>query len=106
MGERANVFSLRQMITMLVVIALSSVASSANANSPRTPIKHLIVIVGENRSFDHLFGAYRPCDGQSVMNLLSQQTINPDGTPGANFAKAQQWQAQDKDHYSIAPTRT
>jgi phospholipase C len=24
--------------------------------TPRTPIKHLITIIGENRSFDHVFG--------------------------------------------------
>jgi phospholipase C len=25
-----------------------------------TPIKHVIIIVGENRSFDHLFATYVP----------------------------------------------
>ena len=25
-----------------------------------TPIKHLVIIVGENRSFDHLFATYVP----------------------------------------------
>ena len=25
-----------------------------------TPIKHVIIIVGENRSFDHLFATYEP----------------------------------------------
>ncbi|MHC5862021.1 alkaline phosphatase family protein, partial [Nostoc sp.] len=36
-----------------------------------TPIKHVIVIVGENRTFDHLFGTYQPRWGQTVSNLLS-----------------------------------
>jgi len=36
-----------------------------------TPIKHVIVIIGENRTFDHLFATYKPKDGQSVDNLLS-----------------------------------
>ena len=40
------------------------------------------------------------------MNLLSEGIINTDGTPGPNFGKAQQWQAEDKDQYSIAPKRT
>jgi hypothetical protein len=28
-----------------------------------TPIKHVIVIIGENRSFDHVFATYKPKDG-------------------------------------------
>src|SRR5882762_3038899 len=57
-----------------------------------TPIKHVIIIVGENRSFDHLFATYAPKDkGERVLNLLSEGIINADGTPGPNFAKAQQY---------------
>jgi phospholipase C len=40
-----------------------------------TPIKHLIVFIGENRSFDHLFATYQPKHGQSVANLLSNGII-------------------------------
>ena len=36
-----------------------------------TPIKHVIVIVGENRSFDHVFATYVPKKGEQVWNLLS-----------------------------------
>ena len=37
----------------------------------RSPIKHLIVVIGENRSFDNLFATYIPPDpNQKVMNLL------------------------------------
>jgi len=28
-----------------------------------TPIEHLIVIIGENRSFDHTFATYKPKHG-------------------------------------------
>ena len=58
-----------------------------------TPIKHLIVIIGENRTFDHVFGAYRPPRGQTVANLLSKGIINADGSPGPNFALATQYRA-------------
>ena len=34
-------------------------ASSADSRT-RTPIKHVIVIIGENRTFDHLFATYKP----------------------------------------------
>jgi len=58
-----------------------------------TPIKHVIIIVGENRSFDHLFATYVPKnEDEKVLNLLSEGIINADGTPGPNFAKAHQFQ--------------
>lgn len=88
------------------VVPSVGLAASKASRLPATPIRHLIVIVGENRSFDHVFGGYRPSSGQAVLNLLSEGVINADGTPGPNFAKAQQWQATDSDKYSIAPRRT
>jgi phospholipase C len=39
----------------------------------RTPIKHVIVIIGENRSFDHVFATYVPKKGEKVWNLLSRR---------------------------------
>jgi phospholipase C len=57
-----------------------------------SPIKHVIIIVGENRSFDHLFATYVPKHGEKVKNLLSEGIINADGSPGLNFAKAHQFQ--------------
>src|SRR5580700_11974772 len=64
-------------------------------SSTRTPIKHLIVIIGENRSFDHDFATYQPKPGQNVRNLLSEGIIKADGTPGPNFEKAHQRAAVD-----------
>jgi acid phosphatase len=73
---------------------------------PKTPIHHLIIIVGENRSFDHLFATYQPRNGQHVANLLSKGIIDRNGAPGPNASQARQWQAIDKGQYSITPTRT
>src|ERR1700680_1235309 len=57
-----------------------------------TPIKHVIIIVGENRSFDHLFATYVPKSKEDrVRNLLSEKIVNSDGTPGPNFAKSHQF---------------
>jgi phospholipase C len=54
----------------------------------RTPIKHLIVVIGENRSFDNVFGTYVPADPkQSVWNLLSQGIVDKTGARGLNAAK-------------------
>ncbi len=57
-----------------------------------SPIKHVIIIVGENRSFDHVYATYVPKrKNERVLNLLSEGIINADGSPGPNFAKAHQF---------------
>jgi phospholipase C len=57
-----------------------------------TPIKHVIIIVGENRSFDHLYATYEPPKhNERVLNLLSERIVNQDGSPGPNFAKGHQF---------------
>src|SRR5690349_25113031 len=73
------------------VAAADSVGGN-NGNDGRTesPIKHVIVIMGENRTFDHLFATYQPRNGQSVANLLSKGIINIDGSPGPNYGLAVQ----------------
>jgi phospholipase C len=71
----------------------------------RTPIKHVIIVVGENVSFDTLFGTYMPPSGESVHNLLSQRIVNADGSPGINYWKAVQYDsANQHGSYSIEPT--
>ena len=73
-----------------------------------TPIKHVIVIVGENRSFDHVFATYVPKHGEKVWNLLSEGIVNSDGTPGPKFHKAEQQAAEDtaSDGYLLNPSKT
>jgi phospholipase C len=66
---------------------------TADHQKTETPIKHVIVIIGENRTFDHLFATYVPRSRDSVSNLLSKQIIKADGTPGKNFARAAQFEA-------------
>jgi phospholipase C len=70
----------------------------------RTPIKHVIVIIGENRSFDNVFATYKPREGQKVENLLSEGIVNADGTPGPNYWKAEQKEAVDMGSYQVSPT--
>ena len=71
--------------------------------APQTPIKHVIVLIGENRTFDHAFGTYVPKAGQTVSNLLSKGIINADGTPGPNFAQSAQAMAAAQDGFWITP---
>jgi len=83
----------------------------AHAGGPRTatPIEHVIVVVGENHTFDNVFGVYQPTKGQSVFNLLSEGIVNADGTPGPNFSNAAQYEATDTTvtpgSYSPTPPR-
>ena len=80
-------------------------SAPANAQAPptTTPIKHLIVIVGENLSFDHLFGVYEAKSGAAVHNLLSEGIVNRDGSPGPSFAKAAQRKAELHGLYEVTP---
>jgi len=93
-------------LALVNLIACMVYSPALGSDTPKSPIRHLIIVVGENHSFDNLFGAYQPAQGQTVLNLLSERIINSDGTPGLNFDKAQQWQAIDDKKYSIAPART
>jgi phospholipase C len=89
-----------------VGIPVHAQSSDSRDNDTRTPIKHVVYIIGENRSFDHVYGTYQAPAGQTVWNILSEGIVNADGTPGPNFAKAQQWQASQPGNYSIHPTKT
>src|SRR5579871_4562818 len=55
-----------------------SARSGSRDRQTRTPIRHVLVIVGENRSFDHVFATYRPRHGQRIDNLLSKGIVNED----------------------------
>jgi phospholipase C len=100
-------------LTCLAIAQLSlgttvaAAAASAGRNEhTRTPIKHIIVIIGENRTFDHVFATYQPKSGESVWNLLSEGIINADGSRGPNFYKAEQQAATDLDVYRMDPAKT
>jgi len=101
-----------------LAVATSLVALIANLGTPlpvsaqdaaqeptATPIKHVIVIIGENRTFDHVFATYQPASGETVSNLLSKGIVNTDGTPGPNFSLASQSAASDTsaDGYKLSP---
>ncbi len=74
-------------------------------SSTQTPIQHVIVIIGENRTFDHIFATYQPTQGQTINNLLSEGIVREDGTPGPNYAVANQYSATDGagDGYQVSP---
>jgi phospholipase C len=86
--------------------AAGRTVAGANDSKTTTPIKHVILIIGENRTFDHTFATYIPPAGQTVHNLLSEGIVNTDGTPGPNFDLAAQQHASDRTDYLISPHKT
>jgi phospholipase C len=106
---------LRMGLATAALLQFSLGAAVANAvpnddhehGGTRSPIKHVIVIIGENRSFDHVFATYKPRHGEQVWNLLSEGIINADGTPGWNFEKGRQLAATDKptDPFLLSPPK-
>jgi len=87
--------------------AAAAQGSNSRDEDTATPIKHVIVIIGENRSFDHVFATYVPKKGESVWNLFSEGIVKADGTPGLNFKKAQQQAATDMapDAFMLNPPK-
>src|SRR5579862_1725211 len=67
-------------------------ADAAAAFTTTSPIKHVIILIGENRGLDHTFGVYKPKGkGQTISNILSKGIVNEDGTPGPNYGLALQY---------------
>ena len=75
---------------------------AADAIKTETPIKHVIILIGENRGTDHTFGVYKPKGrGQTISNILSKGIVNEDGSPGANFSHAQQFSVTPQPQYYV-----
>ena len=91
--------------TLLAPLAMA-MTYDHDAHTTSTPIEHVIVVIGENHTFDNLFGGYQPPHGQHIDNLLSKGIINRDGTPGPNFVAGAQQQASDIDVYRVDPQHT
>jgi phospholipase C len=100
-------------LSFLALLQLSfgatlAIAAANPSGETRTPIKHVIVIIGENRSFDHVFATYLPKNGESVWNLLSEGIVHKNGAPGPNFYKAEQHAAADPaaDSFLLSPAKS
>jgi phospholipase C len=102
----------RQLLAFAVALVLPFAGMTAaygeekdkRNNDPHTasPIKHLIILLGENRTFDHVFGVYKPRQGETISNLLSKGIVKEDGTPGPNFSRARQFTTLIESSYLIS----
>src|SRR5258708_6632153 len=100
----------------LIAAVLTTAAATASPRTPdsgtmtsiqtTTPIKHVVVIIGENHSFDNVFATYQPPGHQHIRNLLSEGIVSRSGEPGSNFAKASQETASNTSTYTLTPKVT
>src|ERR1035438_6845689 len=108
---RENLPNVKQVLAMFVAAQLliatplrAQTDTGSNDVKTTSPIKHVIIIIGENRSFDHVFATYVPNKGQSVSNLLSKGIVKADGTPGPNYSQSTQFSADDSTGtFSLSP---
>ena len=78
------------------------------APATTTPIKHVIIIIGENRTFDHVYATYTPKSGETISNLLSKGIVKANGKPGPSYSLSAQFSAVDSTTsgdgaYSVSP---
>jgi phospholipase C len=98
----------------LVATAVSAAGAAGAAAAPSpspgggtaTPIRHVIVIIGENHSFDNIFATYKPPGGQHIWNLRSKGIVTASGSPGPNFGASTQLTAMDTGKYTLTPKIT
>src|ERR1700680_4358773 len=92
-------------LSALELAAPGEAANPAASVKTDTPIKHLIVLIGENRGLDHMFGVYKPAGkGEKISNLLSKGIVKADGSPGPNFTSVPQFSvAAQPNWYFGAP---
>ncbi len=91
---------------MMTAAAAGSTPRAAQAPPATTPIKHVVVIIGENHSFDNVFATYQPPHGQKIRNLLSDGIVTKSGAPGPHFNQAEQLTASNTKTYSLSPKIT
>ena len=94
------------LLSTVMNLATPGLAADVQKHPATTPIQHVIVIIGENRTFDHVFATYQAPAGQKVDNLLSKGIIKANGTPGPNFKLAAQFKASDTVRYEVSPVHT
>src|SRR5256886_317178 len=94
-------------LTALAATGPAAAATGAGDSAPTTtPIKHVIVIIGENHTFHNVFATYQPPAGQTIRNLRSEGIVTANGTPGPNFSKATQLTASNTKTYTLTPKVT
>jgi phospholipase C len=82
MKARRSFLTRLAILSLMVVILLTpswrSHATQANQAASSTPIKHLIVVMQQNHTFDNYFGTYPGADGLPKGTCMPLDPANPD----------------------------
>jgi phospholipase C len=107
-GRRAGPRGLSHLPAIASAAAPASAATlrPAGLGSTTTPIKHVVVIIGENHTFDNVFATYQPPRGQHVDNLLPEGIVTASGGLRPHAKKAEQLTASVTKAYLLSPTIT
>ena len=80
------------LLAATVGVADNKSQDAADSVKTESPIKHVIILIGENRGTDHTFGVYKPRGkNQTISNLLSKGIVYENGSPGLHFSLAQRF---------------
>ncbi len=108
---RATVAQIGRRAGATAVLAVAALALGARADRAdaaartATPIHHVVVVVGENHSFDNMFATYRPRRGRSIRNLRSEGIVTAGGRLGPRARRARQFRARHGKTYHVSPRR-
>jgi phospholipase C len=68
-------------LVLLLIISTPTFVFAQQDGNPVTPIKHIIIIMQENHSFDNYFGTYPTGNGTLANNLIASQLQGISGIP-------------------------
>jgi len=91
-------------VAVTVMMTAAAAGSPPHASpGPRTttPIKHVIVIIGENHSFDNVFATYQPPRHQKIWNLLSEGIVTKSRGPRPELRQGRP--AHRLEHQDLQP---
>jgi len=72
MNEGAAIYT-----TSIAPVSGAIAAADENSQKTASPIKHLLVLIDENRASDNVHSTYVPTSGQKVWNRLSTGSSTP-----------------------------
>lgn len=87
-------------------ITAGPITAGSEVTSTATPIKHVVVIIGENNAFDTVFATYKPPKGQTVLNLRSEGIVTASGAPGPDYSRAEARTAVSLAKFEVKPKIT
>jgi phospholipase C len=68
---------MRRLIASLALFVALAIPAAAAARTPTTPIRHIVVLMQENHSFDNYFGTYPGADGPPPGTCLPRSLDDP-----------------------------